>query len=154
MLMNSEYHVHCLLRFSKYPALSTAGGSRCRRNLDFARGSLAFLSTSREMNAGDFLFVCFWMVPLHGVSWVMLFPLAPAMSRPLMMKVLYCFSPSLGKLSLPSSLPSPPNQVPAKQAAVNRDSQQDEFEVLQALWNRIHKNSVERVTGEGSGPSE
>lgn len=64
------------------------------------------------------------------------------------------FFPITWKIVSPLLPPLPPNQVPAKQAAVNRDSQQDEFEVLQALWNRIHKNSVERVTGEGSGPSE
>lgn len=63
-----------------------------------------------------FFFFGVWMVPLHGVTWVMLFPLAPAVSRPLMMKVLYCFSPLLGKLSLPPpSLPSPAKSLPSKQ---------------------------------------
>lgn len=92
-------------------------------------------------------FICVRMVPSHGVTWVMLFPLAPAMSRPLMMKVLYCFSPLLGKLSLPP--PSPLSQSSAKQAAVNKISQQDEFEFSHALWNRMHEYSFERVTVEG-----
>lgn len=33
---------------------------------------------------------------------------------------------------------------------MNKISQQDEFEVLHALWNRTHKYSFERVTVEGS----
>jgi len=46
---------------------------------------------------------------------------------------LYCFSPLLGKLSSPVL---PPNQISAKQAAVNKISQQKEFEVLHTVWNR------------------
>lgn len=59
------------------------------------------------------------------------------------------FFPIAWKIVSPSSLPSLPSQISAKQAAVSRISQQDEFEFSHALWNRIHKYSSERVTVEG-----
>lgn len=51
--------------------------------------------------------------------------------------------------SLPPSVPSLPSQIPAKQAAVSRISQQDESEFSHALWGRIHKYSFGRVAVEG-----
>lgn len=78
---------------------------------------------------------CVRMVPSHGVTWVM-FPLAPAMSRPLMMKVLYCFSPLLGKLTLPPSSPLLPNLCQASSCEQN----------FSARWIWIFTCSVEQDT--------
>lgn len=48
-----------------------------------------------------------------------------------------------------SLLPPPLSQSSAKQAAVNKISQQGEFEFSHALWNRMHEYSFEGVTVEG-----
>lgn len=114
------------------PGISCLDRNKCRRFFVclFLNGSLAWNQLGDVVSVGSSN-----VKAIDDESFVLFFPIAWKIVSPLL--------PLL-----------PPNQIAAKQAAVNRDSRQDEFEVLQALWNRIHKNSTERVTGEGAGPSD
>lgn len=145
MLINSEYLIHYLL----------------------VSANILLYQQQEEANAGEIWIspkeawhklphdrnncrrVCFFFWCLNGsLSWSHLVDVVSVGSssvKAINDESSVLFFPIAWKIVSPSSLPSLPNPISAKQAAVNKISQQDEFEFSHALWNRIHKYSFERV---------